>query len=445
MAIKGSKPYEIGGDKYSFAFDSGKLIGVNKVDASGDFVSNVALDSAILQSDAAKKNIVNAYNIDKNGGNTDNYVENFSDVEQATDAEKSYYFNFQAKKYENQQYVETEQQKAFAQQEEERFYSSPAFNNDYKGSDIMMYPSDMNTSQDHFKIMRYNYQRKDVNASKPRRNEVQTVDGVERTVSVAGDSVVGSKLLGSILLPMPKVTDVNGVEWGKSELTISGLAAIGAVDKLTGGGFLSGKSAAEAENDKNIKKEMEKLRGISPSGSSAKNFASATYTQIVSKLAGFAFGTDLDADTYLARSGGRVLNPNAEMLFQGPVIRDFSFSFLMIARNEKEGREIRRIIRFLKLGMAPKFRNTTYLKNPDIFTLQYKSGKGENDVLNTVNRFNPGGLALTTMAVDYAPNGYWSAYRDSQPVAVKMDLSFTELRPIYEQDQLETPSTSVGY
>ena len=445
MAIKGSKPYEIGGDKYSFAFDSGKLVGVNKVDASGDFVSNAALDSAIFQSDAAKKNIREAYNENKYKGNTNSYVENFSDVEQSTDVEKSDYFNFQAKKYNNQQYVETEQQKAFAQQEEERFYSYAGFNNDYKGSDIMMYPSDMNTSQDHFKIMRYNYQRKDINASKPRRNEVQTVDGVERTVSVAGDSVVGSKLLGSILLPMPKVTDVNGVEWGKSELTISGLAAIGAVDKLTGGGRLAGKSKEEAENDANIKKEMEALRGINPSGSSAKNFASATYTQIVSKLAGFAFGTDLDADTYLARSGGRVLNPNAEMLFQGPVIRDFSFSFLMIARNEKEGREIRRIIRFLKLGMAPKFRNTTYLKNPDIFTLQYKSGEGQNDVLDTVNRFNPGGLALTTMAVDYAPNGYWSAYKDSQPVAIKMDLSFTELRPIYEQDQLETPSSSVGY
>ena len=443
MAIKGSKAYEIDGDKYSFAFDGDKLVGVNKVDASGDVVSNADLNAAIFQTDAAKDNIIEAYDVIKNKSTTSDL--DFSDVEQATDSEKASYSNFQKKKYDNQQYVETEQQKAFAQQEEERFYSYAGFNNDYKGSDIMMYPSDMNTSQDHFKIMRYNYQRKDVNASKPRHTEVQKVDGVERTVSVAGDSVVGSKLLGSILLPMPKVTDVNGVEWGKSELTISGLAAIGAVDKLTGGGFLSGKSAAEAENDKNIKTELEKLRGTNPSGSSPKNFASATYTQVVSKLAGFAFGTDLDADTYLARSGGRVLNPNAEMLFQGPVIRDFSFSFLMIARNEKEGREIRRIIRFLKLGMAPKFRNTTYLKNPDIFTLQYKSGKGENDVLDTVNRFNPGGLALTTMAVDYAPNGYWSAYRDSQPVALKMDLSFTELRPIYEQDQLETPSNSVGY
>ena len=447
MSIKGSKPYEIAGNKYSFAFQDGKLLGVNKIDESNDFVSNASLDSAIFQTEAAQKNIVEAYNRDKNGSDTDSDVENFSDIEQSTDAEKSSYFDLQAKKYNNQQFIETEQVDSLAEARsgEEEFYSYAGFNYDYKGSDIMRYPSDMNVSQDHFKIMKYNYQRKDVNASKPRNIETKTVDGVERTVSIAGDSVVGSKLMGSVLLPMPKVTDVNGVEWGKSELTISGLAAIGAVDKLTGGGRLAGKSKEETEKDKSIKEQLTELRGKNPAGSSVQNFASATYTQIVSKLAGFAFGTDLDADTYLARSGGRVLNPNAEMLFQGPVIRDFSFSFLMIARNEKEGREIRRIIRFLKLGMAPKFRNTTYLKNPDIFTLQYKSGKGENDVLNTVNRFNPGGLALTTMAVDYAPNGYWSAYRDSQPVAIKMDLSFTELRPIYEQDQLETPSNSVGY
>ena len=449
MAIKPSKAYEVDGNKYSFAFDGDKLVGVNKVDASGDVVSNADLNAAIFQTDAAKDNIIEAYDVIKNKSTTSDL--DFSDVEQATDSEKVSYSNFQKKKYDNQQYQETEQQKAFADQEEERFYSYAGYNNPkYLGSDILKYPQDMDVNQDHFKIMRYNYQRKDVNASKPRRNETQVEtlsDGtqVERTVSVAGDSVVGSKLMGSVLLPMPKVTDVNGVEWGKSELTISGLAAIGAVDKLTGGGRLAGKSEAEKQNDQNIKQELKDLRGVNPSGSSAQNFASATYTQIVSKLAGFAFGTDLDADTYLARSGGRVLNPNAEMLFQGPVIRDFSFSFLMIARNKGEGDDIRKIIRFLKLGMAPKFRNTTYLKNPDIFMLQYKSGGGQNDVLDTVNRFNPGGLALTTMAVDYAPNGYWSAYRDSQPVAIKMDLSFTELRPIYEQDQLETPSNSVGY
>ena len=447
MAIEGSKPYEINGKKYSFAFQDGKLLGVNEIDASNDLVSSADLNAPIFQTDAAKSNITEAYNNFKNKSDTGNNVNDFSGVEQATDAEKSTYSTLQTAKLNNEQFVETDQPNALAQARpgDEEFYNDSRFNYNYKGSDIMSYPLDMNPSQDHFKIMKYNYQRKDLNASKARTTQTKVENGVERTVSVAGDSVVGSTLMGSVLLPMPKVTDVNGVEWGKSELTISGLAALGTVDVLTNRGRAAGKSVEEKQNDQDIKKQLTELRGYNPSGSSAKNFASATYTQIVSKLAGFAFGTDLDADTYLARSGGRVLNPNAEMLFQGPVIRDFSFSFLMIARNQKEGDEIRKIIRFLKLGMAPKFRNTTYLKNPDIFTLQYKSGKGENDVLNTVNRFNPGGLALTTMAVDYAPNGYWSAYRDSQPVAIKMDLSFTELRPIYEQDQLETPSNSVGY
>jgi hypothetical protein len=67
------------------------------------------------------------------------------------------------------------------------------------------------------------------------------------------------------------------------------------------------------------------------------------------------------------------------------------------------------------------------------------------DILDTVNRFNPGGLALRTIAVDYAPNGYWSAYQDSQPVAIRMSLNFAELRPIFSSDQEKTPAGSVGY
>ena len=319
----------------------------------------------------------------------------------------------------------------------------------------MSYPFDLNPRQDHFKIMRYNYIRQDINMSKGPGTEVKLTpyqkpstsvrkkSGVyNRKINRAGDSVVGSEFLGSVLLPMPKATDVNGVEWGKSELTISGIAALGAANMVAG---RLANDKGEAALKKEAKEALNKERGRNESGAAPTEFARAFGVQTVSKLAGAAFGTELDADTFLARTGGKVLNPNAEMLFQGPVIRDFAFSFLMVARSQKEGREIRKIIRFLKLGMAPKFRSTTFLKAPDIFTLHYKNGQGENDMLKTVNLFNPGGLALTTMNVDYAPFGYWSAYRDSQPVAVKMDLNFTELRPLYESDQLGTPEDSVGY
>ena len=43
------------------------------------------------------------------------------------------------------------------------------------------------------------------------------------------------------------------------------------------------------------------------------------------------------------------------------------------------------------------------------------------------------------------PNSYWSAYHDSQPVEITMDLNFVELRPIYYNDQALTPTSSVGY
>jgi len=442
-----SRKYTVDGKKYVFSFNKdNELDGIQEQSGRAVFRS-VDPNSNKFSEISSSSEALNALNVNKFKGTKESY-QTAMDLAPNEELNKSY--EERTKKVTNQGYIEEENGGSLATSNTGgQQYASPR-----KGStEIFSYPLDLNTSQDHFKIRKFNYQRRDVNASKPGGTEIQTtttgkMSKVKRTqtkVNVAGDSVVGSTPLGSVLLPMPKVTDVNGVEWGKSELTISGLAAVGLTDKLTGGGRLAGKSREEAENDKAIKKQIEEGRGINPDGSSVKQFGSALYAQTISKIAGFAFGTDLDVDTYLARSGGRVLNPNAEMLFQGPVIRDFAFSFIMIARSQKEGDEIRKIIRFLKLGMAPKFRSTTYLKNPDIFTLHYKSGTGENDELNTVNRFNPGGLALTTMAVDYAPNGYWSAYRDSQPVAVKMDLNFTELRPIYEQDQLNTPENSVGY
>ena len=458
MSSKKSKSYTVDGKQYAFGFDAdGKVNSVFNVSGRTGKKNPIPVNP----NTSAYSDIVNsasgtdAYNKQKFKGEKDNYLSHADGdrAVQATAAELISEYTKNSKSNTNEQFVEEQNTDTVVEN------ATPKDNYSSGASEIMSYPLDLNPNQDHFKITKYNYQRRDINASKPKMTEIKTekykkesksvrnkgYGSTEKKVNVAGDSVIGSDLMGSILLPMPKATDVNGVEWGKSELTISGLAAVGLTDKLTGGGRLAGKSAEEAQNDAEIKKQIQANRGLNPDGSSAKQFGSALYAQTISKIAGFAFGTDLDVDTYLARSGGRVLNPNAEMLFQGPVIRDFNFSFLMIARSQREGDEIRKIIRFLKLGMAPKFRSTTYLKNPDIFTLHYKNGTTDDDFLRTVNQFNPGGLALTTMAVDYAPNGYWSAYKDSQPVAIKMDLSFTELRPIYEQDQLSTPEDSVGY
>ena len=66
-----------------------------------------------------------------------------------------------------------------------------------------------------------------------------------------GDSMKGSKYFGTVFLPMPKVVDTNGAEWGKSELNILGLAAASLGEGLGKLG-LDQESQAELENAKSI-------------------------------------------------------------------------------------------------------------------------------------------------------------------------------------------------
>ena len=308
----------------------------------------------------------------------------------------------------------------------------------------MAYPLDLALDQDHFKITKYNYVRPDINQSKPSRQL-----GMHR---LSGDGVVGSKMKGSIFLPMPKPVDTLQTDWGKSDMSMTEITAMATANALTFGGALTGKTAAQ-RGEEAFARFRAGRRGIfeNPLNRVADVFdrglqtIQGTAAQTLVNKANATFGTEIQTDEFLARTGGKVMNPNAEMIFQGPSIRGFPFQFQLIARSEEEGKEIRRIIKFLKEGMAVKYRNTTFLESPDIFTLAYKNGKGDNDFLKTVNRFSPGGLALTNLSVDYAPSGYWSAYHDSQPVAVKVDMTFSELRPLYEVDQRELRGDNVGY
>ena len=429
MTEKKSRLYDINNEFVSFTIGDDKFSGLSIKNPAGLFVPEDNTSSkfdTLKQSDEA----LDAFNKAVYGSNKESYQDV---IDYATSEEMTRHYANEKKKFDNASFISQDDSKP-----NNIAFTSVATRRNRSGENkLMRYPFDIDVNQDHFKITRYNYVRPNLNMSKSAgRTNIYSATSSESTV--AGDSVVGSDIKGTVILPMPKVTDVNGVEWGKSELNSAGLTALNATDFLTRGGSLSGKSQADQERDASIREAIASRR----EPNSIREGAAAAYTGTIAKLAGTLTGSDLDADTFLARQGGKVLNPNAERFFQGPVIRDFGFSFVMIARSEEEGEEIRSIIRFLKLGMAPKFRSTTFLTNPDVFTLEYRSG---NKILDTVNRFSPGGLALTTMRVDYAPNGYWSAYRDSQPVAVKMDLDFTELRPIYEGDQLQTPSNSVGY
>ncbi len=312
------------------------------------------------------------------------------------------------------------------------------------------YPYDIDINQDHLKIARYEYARTEINSSKPTSSVGSVISDKNKPFG---------KYKGGVILPMPKVSDSNGAEWGKSDLNVFGIGALGIggsiikdfnEDKFPGanlfGEFADRIGATEGVLD-NEAEEGNRLRQIisgklNQTEQGIKNTALAGLgigAQQLSKLAGI----DVSADEVLARTTGKILNPNAELLFQGPVLRDFGFKFLMIARGQKEAEEIRKIIRFFKLGAAPRYLGgPALLGTPDIFQLKYMAGKSKE--LETVNKFNE--MALRTITVDYAPDGFWSAYQDSHPVAVVMSLQFSELRPLYSTDHdKKTSESSVGY
>ena len=317
--------------------------------------------------------------------------------------------------------------------------------------DTLRYPFDIDVNQDHLKIQQFEYERPPSGAqgSRPASLPGPVIDGYREADDVKGKPY--GKYGGSVLLPMPKVSDSNGAEWGKSDLNVFGLGftqiAGGTINALTGENNRERTESSFTSADK-LQQDLTKgvdteNQNISQGNLLRQNIFANTQSGIqdladvgqvglaigAQELSKFA-GVNLSADEVLARTSGKILNPNAELLFQGPVLRDFGFKFLMIARSEDEAEEIRRIIRFFKIGAAPVFSDgPALLGTPNVFQLEYKAGKR---TLNTVNRFNE--MALRTITVDYAPDGFWSAYQDSHPVAVVMSLQFSELRPLYRRD-----------
>lgn len=291
------------------------------------------------------------------------------------------------------------------------------------GGDPLRYPYEsMDSTQDFIKFDILEYKRRPsgkFNTETRRFAEGSGfVGGPDRNV----------KVTRSITLPIPsQISDTNSVEYGSGNLNFLqefGLnAATGAITAENFQDFFQ-QTLNAAEGGLNVLGDNQDLL--------QKYFA----MQAVN-----AFGGNLSMDQLLTRSSGKVINPNMELLFQAPQLRQFKFSFKFTPRFEKEGEEVRKIIRAFKYHSSPKGNGQDFLKTPDIFQLTYMSGKDKHKFLN---RFKL--CALTNMSVNYTGDGTYATYDDQTPVSMVMDLSFQELTPIYAEDYEEQRGTGgVGY
>ena len=241
----------------------------------------------------------------------------------------------------------------------------------------------------------------------------------------------------TILLPIPSnISDTNASSFGNSRLnSIAGAAAAGVINTIgTGEDFVDNKGNVDITGGlqsfqnavgnafSNATTAAGNLDGIR--GFVSRFFASAALSQI---------NINLTPDQILARTTGEILNPNLELLFNGPTLRTFRFSFKFNPRSKKESDEVKGIIRCLKRNSAPKVEGAsvanTFLKTPSVFELTYKQGTDPHSFLN---RFKQ--CFLESVSVNYTGSNTYATYDDGTPVSMIMTLTFKEIEPIYDID-----------
>ena len=233
-------------------------------------------------------------------------------------------------------------------------------------------------------------------------------------------TVETAKIIASVILPVPGgIQDQSNANWVPESMNPLQKAAAGFADGAIGG-----------DVEGSIDKAMGQLQTQS---NEIKKAIKGYFT-------GQAAGIGQQA---LQRGAGVVLNPNMELLFGGPSLRQFGFNFLLAPRSKSEEDEVVNIIRFFKQGMSPiKSEKNLFLKSPNTFRLRYIHRKAGADKENKfLTKFKE--CALSTTGVNYTPNTNYATFPDGGMVAYQLSLTFQELEPVFNNDYADLEG--IGY
>jgi hypothetical protein len=285
----------------------------------------------------------------------------------------------------------------------------------------LVYPFDLRTSkQDRIKFTVFEYAGADI---KGNSEDIFSPTGAGKIINRTLKNIKGS-----VTLPIqPSITDSNTVEWSGATLNGFQAAAFGKSLEL-----MESKDIASFMS--NLMGSVEKsAKGISAGGGN---------NSVAQALKVFLAQEAIGIQGLLSRASGAILNPNLELLFSGPQLRPFNFTFRLSPRDAPEATEVRKIIRFFKQNMAVRTaKNNLFLKAPHVFGIQYQFSDTDRLVKShkSLNRIKK--CALLSCDVDYTPDGTYMTFNDPARTLTSYQLSlrFSELEPVLDEDY-----TSIG-
>ncbi len=236
-----------------------------------------------------------------------------------------------------------------------------------------------------------------------------------------------SKSLGTVVLPIPNgLTDANAVGWGQQSM-----------NNLQMGGLAAAKDIMDTDQkflDATVDKASELLEKAQANAGAGKEGAKSL---LLSKLPGI----NASPNEILGRQSGKVLNPNMELLFNGPSLRSFNYTFRLTPRSNPESGLVRRIIRFFKQGMSVKGSpgGGMFLDSPNVFGVTFHAqGGSTHNYLHKLKK-----CALQNFTVNYIPDGTYMTLPNSSMTAYEIGLTLMELDPIFDADY--GSDTDIGF
>ena len=239
----------------------------------------------------------------------------------------------------------------------------------------------------------------------------------------------------SIMLPVPQdVANEIQQTWQGKQFTRLGRASI---------------AAAAAGNFSQMGNALQDVAG------NLVGFQTAMTSLALNTIPGV--GGNIEFNDISGSTRGVVINPNAELLYDSPQMREVGMVFKMVASNPTEAKSIYKICQTFRQNASPEYGGTDNADSQEWKdTKQTFSGlNNENFFGNMTNfirvpnlckftfmkgakvhpwlvQFKP--CAISNVEVNYTPDGTYTTHPDGSPVAVELRISFMETKLVFAQE-----------
>ena len=166
-------------------------------------------------------------------------------------------------------------------------------------------------------------------------------------------------------------------------------------------------------------------------------------------------GGNIEFNDVSGSTRGIVINPNAELLYDSPEMREIGMIFKLVPRNQKEAEQIQKIVMTFRAASMPRWGATggeplrteagagtdpegdiinfggenNWIRVPDLCKFSFMKG---TEVHPYLIQFKP--CAINRVEVNYTSDGTYATYSDGMPVCTELRLNFMETKLIFADE-----------